>query len=144
MSDFGYVLELLEAKGWYLYEGKPHAKLSEVISTGRARSLHSDMYYHLMPATAHSPGSAVPGRTAPTSRASRPPSAPPRSSSGVRILPGVPAPRAREQATILASNNASKKPAVAWPAARRRVCSRPACATPPASPCPSPSRPPRR
>jgi hypothetical protein len=53
MSDFAYILDLLEAKGWYLYEGIAHASLPQVISTGRARVLRPGVYYHLMPATAH-------------------------------------------------------------------------------------------
>jgi hypothetical protein len=53
MSDFGYVITLLEAKGWYLYEGIPKASLPQVISAGRARALRSGVYYHLMPVTGH-------------------------------------------------------------------------------------------
>jgi hypothetical protein len=53
MADFGYIIMLLEAKGWYLYEGIPNASLLQVISAGRARALRSGVYYHLMPATGH-------------------------------------------------------------------------------------------
>jgi hypothetical protein len=51
MPDFGYVLDLLEAKGWYLYKGIPRASLPEVISGGKALSLIPGTYYHLIPAT---------------------------------------------------------------------------------------------
>lgn len=53
MPDFQYVLELLEAKGWYLYEGIARADLAQVIAAGRARTLRPGVYYHLMPAIAH-------------------------------------------------------------------------------------------
>jgi hypothetical protein len=53
MADFQYVLELLEAKGWYLYQGIPHADLTQVISAGRARALRTSVYYHLMPAISY-------------------------------------------------------------------------------------------
>lgn len=53
MSDFTFVLDLLESKGWHLYEGVAHATFPQVISAGKARSLRPSVYYHLMPATAH-------------------------------------------------------------------------------------------
>jgi hypothetical protein len=53
MPDFGYVLDLLEAKGWYLYKDIPHAGMPEVISAGKAASLTPETYYHLIPATTH-------------------------------------------------------------------------------------------
>jgi len=53
MPDFAYVLDLLAAKGWYLYEGVPHSNFPEIISAGRARSLRPNVFYHLMPATVH-------------------------------------------------------------------------------------------
>jgi hypothetical protein len=53
MADFKYVLELLEAKGWYLYEGIAHADLAQVISAGRARTVRPGVYYHLLPAISH-------------------------------------------------------------------------------------------
>jgi hypothetical protein len=51
--DFDFVIALLEAKGWYLYEGIPNTSLPQVISAGRVRALRSGVYYHLMPATGH-------------------------------------------------------------------------------------------
>lgn len=51
MPDLGYVLDLLEAKGWSLYKGIPHASLPEVISGGKTLSLIPGTYYHLIPAT---------------------------------------------------------------------------------------------
>lgn len=53
MAELDHLLELFEAKGWYLYRGIPHASLPMVISGGRARSIDRDIYYHLMPATTH-------------------------------------------------------------------------------------------
>lgn len=53
MSNFEYVSSLLEAKGWYLYEGIPYASPSETISAGRVRALRCGVYYHLIPATGH-------------------------------------------------------------------------------------------
>src|SRR6266516_7694538 len=49
MADFEYVVELLEAKGWYLYESAPNANLPQVISAGRARVLRPGVYDHLCP-----------------------------------------------------------------------------------------------
>jgi hypothetical protein len=42
ISDFGHVLYLLEAKGWYLYKGIPHAGMQEVIPAGKAVSLNPE------------------------------------------------------------------------------------------------------
>jgi hypothetical protein len=53
VPDFDYVLDLLEAKGWYLYEGIAHAGFPRVISAGRSPTLRPGVYYHLMPATSH-------------------------------------------------------------------------------------------
>jgi hypothetical protein len=53
MPEFDYVLELLEAKGWYLYRGIPHAKMAEVIAQGKASSIEPNVFYHLLPATSH-------------------------------------------------------------------------------------------
>jgi hypothetical protein len=53
MPEFDYIVDLLEAKGWYLYEGIAHASLPQVISAGRARTVRLGVYYHLMPAISH-------------------------------------------------------------------------------------------
>ncbi len=53
MSDFAYVLELLEAKGWFLYEDIPYRSFPEIIAAGRTLSVQPGVYYHLVPATAH-------------------------------------------------------------------------------------------
>lgn len=53
MLDFDYILDLLQAKGWYLYEGIAHAGFPQVISAGRSRTLRPGVYYHVMPATSH-------------------------------------------------------------------------------------------
>jgi hypothetical protein len=53
MPNFEYILNLLEAKGWFLYEGMPDRGFPEIISAGRARSVRTGIYYHLVPATSH-------------------------------------------------------------------------------------------
>lgn len=53
MATFDYVITLLEAKGWYLYEAKRQVSIPEVISAGRVRALRPDVYYYLLPATSH-------------------------------------------------------------------------------------------
>jgi hypothetical protein len=47
------ILSLFEAKGWYLYRANPHSKIPEAISAGKARSLDTSTFYHLVPAIAH-------------------------------------------------------------------------------------------
>jgi hypothetical protein len=53
MSGFDYIVALLEAKGWHLYEHIPHAGMPEIISAGRARMLRPGVNYYLLPATAN-------------------------------------------------------------------------------------------
>lgn len=53
MPEFDYIIDLLEAKGWFLYEGIAHASLPQVIAAGRARTVQTGVYYHLMPAISH-------------------------------------------------------------------------------------------
>jgi hypothetical protein len=53
MPDFKHLLDLLEAKGWFLYEGVAGADLGRVIERGRTREMRPGPFYHLMPAISH-------------------------------------------------------------------------------------------
>jgi FRG domain len=50
MQKFDHILKLFEAKGWYLYEGKPGQPFDVIVSCGRASTIEYRTFYHILPA----------------------------------------------------------------------------------------------